>query len=68
MTGKGLIGLQEQWANLHPLSHRLRVQALAQLQPLAELQVGVGVFCNSHHHFTPFMAVMGWWCQQSSRS
>lgn len=38
-VSKALAGFQEVWAQLHPLSHRLRLQALSQLQPLAELQV-----------------------------
>lgn len=39
LVGKALEAFQGGWAGLHVLSQRLRLHALGQLQPLAELQV-----------------------------
>lgn len=49
-ASKALQGWGEHWANLHPLSHALRVRALSQLQPLAEIQVQAASSCLHRQH------------------
>lgn len=43
LVGKALEAFQGGWAGLHVLSQRLRLHALGQLQPLAELQEALGL-------------------------
>ena len=48
LVSRGWGVFREKWGGLHPLSRARRLQSLASLQPLAEMQVALSLF------FTPF--------------